>query len=177
MRKKKWGLVICFILILLVLNLYLPKWNRGKTYYATDLPSEFCIGNEVRVVENQSKTGCLTFGPYREQEAGNIQVTVVYETNVEGNWVDVYSDSLKETFQKADFDPKKNKIIFEAEISKPVTDLEIRSHYEGNGYLQVKKIVITERVKELQIIIWIYDLLFLGGVVFVFIKQLVMHFA
>ena len=159
MERKQWLAVIGLVFGLLIVNLFLPNWNRGKVYLATDLPSEFCVEQEPRVVENAEKIGCLTFGPYLEQEAGTIQVTVVYETNIEGNWVDIYSDILKQTFQKANLDPKKKEITLEAEIDKNVTDLEIRSHYEGNGYLRVEKIIVTERVEDLRVVVWIYNCL------------------
>lgn len=165
MEKKQWLMGACLIFGLLIVNLFLPNWNRGIVYWATDLPSEFCVEQEPRVAENLEKTGCLTFGPYREQEAGKIQVTVVYDTDTEGNWVDIYSDTLKETFQKAGFDPARNEITLEAEIGEDVTDLEIRSHYEGNGYLQIEKIIVTERMEDLQMVIWIYNLIFLGGLI------------
>ncbi len=161
---------VCLIFGLLIVNLFLPNWNRGIVYWATDLPSEFCVEQEPRVAENLEKAGCLTFGPYREQEAGKIQVTVVYDTDIEGNWVDIYSDILKETFQKAAFNPAENEITLEAEIDEDVTDLEIRSHYEGNGYLQIEKIIVTERMEDLQMVIWIYNLIFLG-VLFFSLKQ------
>lgn len=174
--KKQWIFLTFLIFIMLIINIVLPKWNRGKTYNATQLPSEFCTGNETRIVDNLDQTGCLTFGPYINQEAGKIQVTILYETNGVENWVDIYSDSLKKTFQKAKLDPTKKKIILEAEIDTNITDLEIRNHYEKSGYLRVEKIIIKERVKDLQIMIGIYNLLFLAGIIGWYVKSRINSF-
>ncbi len=174
--KKQWIFLIFLIFIILIINIVLPKWNRGKIYDATQLPSEFCTENETRIVDNLDQTGCLTFGPYKNQEAGRIQVTILYETNGTENWVDIYSDDLKKTFQKAKLDPTKRKIILEAEIDTDITDLEIRNHYEKSGYLSIEKIIITERVKDLQMIIWLYDLLFLSGIIGWYVKSRIASF-
>lgn len=160
-KYKKYFIGYIVIITLLVFNnVFLPMLNSGIYYPSEALPSQLCTEG-ARIADN-TLAGYLTFGPYVSVEAQKIYVDVFYKTDSDNNTVDVYSGTLDKIFASEKLDLSRDKMRIEADITEDIADLEIRTFYQGQGYLSVEGIMLLTRQNDLFLIIIIYDVIYLA---------------
>ena len=118
-------------------------------FYGRELP------NGIEVVENAdksvtnkttSKSGFLTYGPYVSKPKGTYEIVINYQLSDDGKaWFDVVANKGKKSFVKKDLLPENNQISETLVFDKDVNALEIRTYYQGSGYLTVKSIEVKQK--------------------------------
>ncbi len=118
-------------------------------FYGRELPNGIeVVENDDKSVTNKttSKSGFLTYGPYVNKSKGTYEIVVNYELSDDGKaWFDVVADKGKKSFVKKDLLSENNQISETLVFDKDVNALEIRTYYQGSGYLTVKSIEIEEK--------------------------------
>ena len=157
-NKKK--IIISYIVITLLLlfnNLLLPHINRKE--YSFDIFSSELVGAGEKKYITDGSAGYLAFGPYIGCDEGRLRVEVFYNTDSPGNTVDIYSGVHQQVFSIMELPENKHSVVLEADLSDELVDTEFRVYYGGNGTLELDKIVVSERLNDLYIIIIIYDII------------------
>lgn len=155
--KKK--LVIFYIVIGLLLlfnNLLLPKLNKKK-YSFEGFASEFCDAGDKKTVTDSS-AGYLAYGPYIGCDKGRLQIEIFYNADSSGNTVDIYSGQYQQVFSQIELPEDQTRVMLDADIPFDLADTEFRVYYGGNGTLEIDKLVLSERIDDLHIIMLIYDI-------------------
>ncbi len=120
-----------------------------RVFYGTELPHRIkVIENNDKSVTNQNvgEKGFITFGPYISKPKGSYEIVVNYELSDDGKaWFDVVADKGKKSFVKKDLLSENNQISETLVFDKDVNALEIRTYYQGSGYLTVKSIEVEEK--------------------------------
>lgn len=118
-------------------------------FYGRELPTGIeVVENDDKSVTNKttSKSGFLTYGPYVNKSKGTYEIVINYQLSDDGKaWFDVVADKGKKSFVKKDLLSENNQISETLVFDKDVNALEIRTYYQGSGYLTVKSIEIEEK--------------------------------
>ena len=142
MRKLNGKNVIYYLLFslitVIVLNSNLIN-AVNKTYYAGDLDSNYNVNGKISI--DQGESTLLTCGPYEELSRGKYTVDIYYETNVDTNGYDVYSNNFGKILE-GNLKANSKKISFDVFLNSDIKDLEVRTFYSGNGYLNIEKVII-----------------------------------
>ncbi len=114
-----------------------------NTYYVDNSYFTDEAGNVVPV-----GTQTFTYGPYVEVGKGTYSVTLYYQTDTDGNFCYVYSNSLTSSQLNSSYRvslPKEqDSVTFTFLISQGVEDLEIITEYCGQGSLCIEQIELTK---------------------------------
>ena len=88
----------------------------------------------------------MTYGPYVNKSKGTYEIIINYQLSDDGKaWFDVVADKGKTSFIKKKLLPENSNISETLIFNKNVKDLEIRTYYQGSGYLTLKSIEINEK--------------------------------
>lgn len=142
MRKLNGKNVIYYLLFSLITVIILNSnlINAvNKTYYAGDLDSNYNVNGKISI--DQGESTLLTYGPYEELSRGKYTVDIYYETNVDTNGYDVYSNNFGKILE-GNLKANSKKISFDVFLNSDIKDLEVRTFYSGNGYLNIEKVII-----------------------------------
>lgn len=159
--ETKKNIIISYIVIGLLLifnNFFLPYLNL-KEYSFDAFQSDFFNAGDKKIIDSGT-AGRLAFGPFIGCSRGQLRVKVVYSGNSSGSTVDIYSDNNRQVYAELELPENQNSVTLEADIPADLSDMEIRVHYSGNGALSLDKAVVSERINDLNIIILIYDIIF-----------------
>lgn len=136
-------------------NAVIPKMDT-ITYWGATLPSQIDKGGNRSIVGGNS--GYLTYGPYLSCPAGEYDIKLFYSTDIEGNWVDVFSEDLGARLYKGTLSKDKNVHEISLVLSDNVENLEIRTFYSGIGNLSVERITVYRYNLSTQIARWLINL-------------------
>lgn len=136
-NKKIWIMLIIFISIF-VINKNLI-FGEFYVYNAKDLQTNSEIQGED--VVNGKEPGAQTYGPYQKIKQGNYTIDIYYNTNVNSNSYDVFSNN-KGILYSGQLKNNADKISFDIQVREQIEDLEVRTFFNGEGYLHINKIQI-----------------------------------
>ncbi len=139
-------------LLLVVVNSGLVGLGKLE-FLGETLPSELVAHNVKKSVTDLNQVGNLTFGPYVSLEAGSYQVTIYYSTNTDLNTIDVFSGQMGKKYYESQLIQDSMKKTFKLVLDEKISDIEIRSFYNGKGYLEIEKIVIEESIGLIRVLI------------------------
>ncbi len=143
------------VVITIALNISLGKGERFE-FDATELPSALTEGEKK--VSNTGVAGNLTFGPYVSLKKGNYKMVLYYNTNTDLNTWDVFSNQHQITFGQGSLTADKTVVYDSFYLENSFEDIEVRTYYQGEGELEVSKIIlIREQTTER----WVLNAVFL----------------
>jgi len=123
--------------------------SLNMTYPAAALPSEIgSIEGNSRVASEGTATGFLTYGPYINLLRGKYSFLINYiaqqNSQIEaGRWdVVVTNNGKSETLIQGNLIPGNNYISGNFEIIENSSVVEVRTYYEGSGFLSIESINI-----------------------------------
>jgi len=145
----KW---IIILILFIVVNKSITN-SETRVFLGKNLPSALVAHDAEKVVDGLDKLGNLTFGPYISLDKGEYIVTLYYETSTAGNFIDVFSGQTGVVYYKdyLDIDSEQKKI--DLKLDSDIAGLEVRTFYNGEGSLEVKKITIEDKVNKYQIFV------------------------
>lgn len=130
-------------------NYDLSSRFNESLFYGRELPTGIeVVENADKSVTNKttSKSGFLTYGPYVSKPKGTYEIVINYQLSDDGKaWFDVVTDKGKKNFIKKTLLPENNQISETVVFDKNVDLLEIRTYYQGSGYLTVKSIEVKQK--------------------------------
>ena len=130
-------------------NYDLSSRFNESLFYGRELPTGIeVVENADKSVTNKttSKSGFLTYGPYVSKPKGTYEIVINYQLSDDGKaWFDVVANKGKKSFVKKDLLPENNQISETLVFDKDVNALEIRTYYQGSGYLTVKSIEVKQK--------------------------------
>ncbi|MCH5203859.1 MAG: hypothetical protein J1F03_03870 [Oscillospiraceae bacterium] len=148
---------IVIVLLLLFVNLVLPRINI-KEYSFDVFPSNLVSAGEKKSITDGT-AGYLAFGPYIGCDRGKLRIEVFYTADSAGNTVDIYSNQNDRAFAKLELPINHHSVTLDADLPDDVTDMEFRVYYSGQGTLELDKVLVSERMTDLNIIILIYNII------------------
>ena len=172
MSKKSISVIILVVLSLIYMNFFAKSLNQA-VYSGEELSSNIVGEGEKKYAdESTGKTGYLTYGPYYRALNGNVEIDVYYKTDTEINTVEVFGTTHETQYAMCRLSPSQNIAHFSIDVEPGTDYLEIRTAYNGEGYLQIDKVCFSPREKDLYCIIVFYDVCFVvWAVIFIIVKK------
>ncbi|MBQ7925061.1 MAG: hypothetical protein IJ335_02075 [Lachnospiraceae bacterium] len=119
------------------------------TFAGKDFSSRagYITDDSYYVDSNFGYTGTFTYGPYTPVKQGSYLVTLYYSANSDGNYCYAHSNTVSSfglqssyrTYLPAD----RTSISFPMDVTQHLTDLEIITHYGGEGYLRLERVELS----------------------------------
>ena len=172
MSKKSIIVIILVVLSLIYMNFFAQSLNQA-VYSGEELSSNIVGEGEKKYAdESTGKTGYLTYGPYYRALNGNVEIDVYYKTDTEINTVEVFGTTHETQYAMCRLSPSQNIAHFSIDVEPGTDYLEIRTAYNGEGYIQIDKVCFSPREKDLYCIIVFYDVCFVvWAVIFIIVKK------
>ena len=154
-----------------------PDLSSWQSRYASFVDGRW-VSNQSELpadVDYEQQEVDLIYGPYLALDAGTYSVSIDYSCEASQSF-EVHSfadDSHIVTYENMLLDPRSDTNTVHFTLKKPVSDLEVRVHYDGDGGVEIKSInivpslyIVRMIVLAVGIIVLLLDLLlFVGDVI------------
>lgn len=118
--------------------------ENKQIYYGKDLSAKghFVVdGNSIKT--DNTPNGVFTYGPYAKLDKGSYKIVLDYQLSKDGKaFVDVATEKGKKILYKKSLSSEKQQISTNINLDE-ISELEVRTFYQGKGILTVKKLKIT----------------------------------